>query len=98
MLIYIFATILLIVFAWVIGVRRALREAEEGSILRIPRIFEFILKYVSPLYLIVVFVIWIKGQGPTYIDQIQGNPVVVYTLLFILALTLFFMVCVFLCS
>ena len=58
-LIFVLATVLIIVFGWVMGIEKGWREAHRGAVLRIPRIFKFIIKYVSPLYLLVIFVFWI---------------------------------------
>ncbi len=58
-LIYILATIQIILFAWVIGIRRGLAEAHEGASIRIPAIFGFIMKWISPVYLLIVFGCWI---------------------------------------
>jgi SNF family Na+-dependent transporter len=54
-LIFVFATIQIIVFGWVLGIDRGIAEAEQGAQMRIPRVFRFIMKYVTPTYLLVVF-------------------------------------------
>jgi hypothetical protein len=59
-LIYLLATILIIVFGWVMGIEPGWREAHRGAALRIPSIFKFIIKYVSPLYLLAIFGFWIR--------------------------------------
>ncbi len=58
-LIYILATIQIILFAWVIGIRRGFAEAHEGASIRIPPVFGFIMKWISPVYLLVVFGSWV---------------------------------------
>ncbi len=52
-------TILIILFSWVIGVERGLREAHRGASIRIPGFFVPIMKYVCPIYLLTIFVLWI---------------------------------------
>jgi neurotransmitter:Na+ symporter, NSS family len=54
-LIFVFATVQIIVFGWVLGIDRGIAEAEQGAQMRIPRVFRFIMKYVTPTYLLVVF-------------------------------------------
>jgi neurotransmitter:Na+ symporter, NSS family len=54
--ILIVAAVQIIAFGWVFGLERGIAEAHEGSRLRIPRAFQFIIKYVSPVYLLVVIV------------------------------------------
>ncbi|MCB1237573.1 MAG: sodium:calcium symporter [Verrucomicrobiae bacterium] len=58
-LIFILATIQVILFSWVMGVDRGFEEAHKGAAIRVPGIFRFILKYVSPLFLLIVFVMWL---------------------------------------
>jgi SNF family Na+-dependent transporter len=54
-LIFLFATVQIIVFGWVFGVDRGIAEAEQGAQMKIPRAFRFIMKYVTPAYLLIVF-------------------------------------------
>ena len=54
--IFIMAGLQIILFSWVFGINRGWDELHEGASLRVPRIFRFIMKYVAPTYLIVVFV------------------------------------------
>jgi SNF family Na+-dependent transporter len=53
--IFILAAIQIIIFAWVFGIDRGIAEAEQGAQMRIPPGFRFIMKYVAPAYLIIVF-------------------------------------------
>jgi len=55
-LIFILAALQIILFSWAFGADRALAEAHEGSHLRIPGPLRFVMKWVTPIYLIVVFV------------------------------------------
>jgi SNF family Na+-dependent transporter len=54
--VFILATVQIICFGWVMGVDRGLAEAHAGARIRIPQIFRFIIKYVAPAYLLIVFV------------------------------------------
>ncbi|HKI69002.1 MAG TPA: sodium:calcium symporter, partial [Verrucomicrobiae bacterium] len=58
-LIFVMATVLIIVFGWVLGVEKGWNEAHKGAAIRIPGIFKFIIKYVSPLYLLTIFSFWV---------------------------------------
>ena len=58
-LIFVLATILIIVFGWVMGIEKGWKEAHHGALIRIPSIYKFIIKYVSPLYLLTIFVLWV---------------------------------------
>ena len=54
-LIFILAAIQIIIFGWVFGIDRGIAEAEQGAQMRIPPGFRFIMKYVAPAYLMIVF-------------------------------------------
>ncbi len=58
-LIFILATIQIILFAWVMGIERGFEEAHRGAAIRIPGFFKFIMKYVSPIFLLAIFVLWV---------------------------------------
>ena len=55
-LIFIMAMLQAIAFAWIFGMDRGWKEIHDGAAIRIPTVFRFILKYVTPTYLVVVFV------------------------------------------
>lgn len=55
-LIFIMAGVQIIYFAWVFGIDRGWKEIHAGASIQIPRVFKFIMKYVAPTYLIIVFV------------------------------------------
>jgi len=60
--IYLLATFQVIVFGWVLGVERGFEELHRGAEIRIPRVFKFIIKYVSPVYLLAIFGMWCYNQ------------------------------------
>lgn len=84
-LIYVLATFQIVLFGWIIGIEKGFAAAHEGSSIRIPRIFGFIMKYISPLFLLVVFLYWMvhdvlgfKGlgqplQSSAYITDLAGG-------------------------
>ena len=51
----IFALLETIVFSWIFGINKGWREINEGSDITIPSIYKFIIKYVTPLMLLLVF-------------------------------------------
>ncbi len=57
-LIFILATIQILVFSWGYGIRKGLREADRGAAFPIPRFFGLIMKFVSPAFLITIFGLW----------------------------------------
>ncbi len=58
-LIFILATTQIVVFAWVFGARRGLEEAARGAVFRIPVVFLPVMKFVCPIFLIGIFVLWV---------------------------------------
>jgi len=70
LLIFIVAMIEIILFSWVFGIERGWREAHEGALIRIPRIFKFVMKWVAPLYLLVVFIGFCIYNLPDAIQQV----------------------------
>lgn len=54
----IFATIETILFAWVFGMEEAWEEIHKGAQLRVPGIYKFIIKYVTPVFLFFILGMW----------------------------------------
>jgi len=54
----VFAAIEAILFAWVFGMEKAWTELHVGSDIKIPRIYRFIIKYITPVFLLVVLGVW----------------------------------------
>ncbi len=45
-----------IVFSWIFGIKRGWQEITSGADMRVPTPYKFIIKYVTPLFLLFVFV------------------------------------------
>ena len=52
----IFALLETIVFSWIFGINKGWREITAGADIKIPLIYKFIIKYVTPLMLLLVFI------------------------------------------
>ncbi|MCD4726411.1 MAG: sodium-dependent transporter [Pirellulales bacterium] len=98
--IFVLATFQVILYGWVLGVDRGFEELDRGAEIRIPRFVKFIIKYVSPTYLLVIFGLWINQQfftaseDPevlTWPQKIQQSPVVQMTLGFIVVVIILFL-------
>ncbi|HMJ65508.1 MAG TPA: sodium:calcium symporter, partial [Candidatus Binatia bacterium] len=102
---FMMATIIIIYFGWIMGIERGWEEAHRGAELRIPGIFKFVMKYVSPLYLIVIFGLFLLfnvfGWNPatgefkptTYVTDLVGpnaSRVARFTLVLIAIFVVFF--------
>jgi len=53
-----FATIEVILFGWIFGINKAWEEVHHGADMRLPRIYKHIIKYVTPIFLLVVLGAW----------------------------------------
>lgn len=85
-LIFVLATILIITFGWIMGIDKGFEEAHQGAHIRIPNVFRFIIKWVSPAFLLIIFGLWVlfnvfgwnmdTGQfQPTgYVADLIGQP------------------------
>jgi len=67
------AAIQIIAFGWIFGVDKALAEAHEGANMRIPNVFRFIIKYVSPLFLLIVVIGFCINNVPGYLETLFGD-------------------------
>ncbi|MBC2601355.1 SLC5/6 family protein [Puniceicoccus vermicola] len=78
-----------ILFGWVIGGKKGLKEAQLGSAIRIPPVYGFIIKYITPAFLLLTLLGWfyksVLGQAfgddqPKVSDKIKDlfidpNPI-----------------------
>jgi SNF family Na+-dependent transporter len=53
-----FATIETILFAWVFGMESAWDEIHKGADMQVPKIYKFIIKYITPLFLFFILGMW----------------------------------------
>ncbi|MDD5503682.1 MAG: sodium-dependent transporter [Candidatus Omnitrophica bacterium] len=62
-----FATIEVLLFAWVFGIDKAWDEMHHGSMMRIPAPYKFIIKYITPSFLFLILVFWFAQDGLPFI-------------------------------
>ena len=83
--IFVLATVQIICFGWIWGIKNGAAELDQGALIKIPRLFLFVMKWVAPVYLLVVL------GGFTYFDlrrkvkEMAGDPVALSTAVVILA-------------
>lgn len=51
-----FATLETVLFSWIFGAEKGWEELKKGAEIRLPEFYKYILKYVTPLMLILVFI------------------------------------------
>lgn len=61
----IFAMIEIILFSWIFGIDRGWREITDGADIKVPIFYKFVIKYVTPLFLLLVFVGSLPGIWET---------------------------------
>jgi hypothetical protein len=83
MLIFILAMIQSILYGWVFGIERGEEELHQGAHIRVPRFIQWILKYVTPVYLLAIFIGTCYTNGPAYAEVLTKGGVPLYSLLFI---------------
>lgn len=100
LLIFILAMIQSVIYGWIFGIDRGEREAHEGAHMRIPRVVQYMLKYVTPLYLLAIFlgVVFYKdpNTGMTqvngYVQSFQQDLVARISILFVVGVTFFLLI------
>jgi len=58
-----FATVEAVLFAWVFGIDKAWEEIHQGADMRVPAVYKFVIKYVTPLFLLVILGAWFIQEG-----------------------------------
>jgi len=74
MFLVVFATIEIILFGWVFGMKRGWEEMHIGARLKIPRVYKYIIKYVTPAYLLILLGFWIDQQGLDVVKMTNVPP------------------------
>jgi SNF family Na+-dependent transporter len=70
----VFALIEAVFFAWILGMRRGWQELHEGALMRVPRIFYFIMQYVTPVMLLALTGWWLVQDAPAVILMEGKDP------------------------
>ena len=91
-----FATVEAIIFAWIFGIDKAWDEMHHGAMMRIPKIYKFIIKYITPVFLLTILGFWFKQD---WLDTIRMKGIDVANRPFILGvrislLVIFILLCI----
>ena len=70
----VFSFLEIIIFAWIFGMDKAWDEINEGSAIKIPRIFYYMIKYVTPVSLAILLVVWTYQAGFDLLLLRNANP------------------------
>ncbi|MBN2227060.1 MAG: sodium-dependent transporter [candidate division Zixibacteria bacterium] len=90
------ATIEIILLAWIFGIDKAWHELHQGADLRVPRVFRFIIKYITPTCLLTILIWWLisdwwdtitmKEVASVDVPYILGTRLLLLALLGVLAI------------
>ncbi len=73
-MIFVLAMVQIICFSWVFGIERGWKEAHVGAHMNIPWFYKFIMKWVTPLYLIVVFAAFCWQNLGDWVRSVAAEP------------------------
>jgi len=92
----VFAAIEVILFSWVFKIKKGWVEMHKGADLKVPKVFKFILTYITPVYLLVLLGFWtyqdavkeflMKGKDPANRPYLWGARVMIVALLLVMLL------------
>jgi hypothetical protein len=83
-----------ILYGWIFGIEKGAREAHKGAHIRIPWLVQLMLKYVVPVYLLVIFTAFCYREVPEFAKSISEQPVALWSILFILTVLAFLLLLV----
>ena len=89
MLIFVLAMIQAIIYGWFFGIERGHEELHRGAHIRVPWFVQLMLKYVTPAYLLAIFLGTCYKQGPNYASVLAKGGVPLGSVLFILTILAF---------
>lgn len=69
-----FGTVEAILFAWIFGMDKAWEEIHRGADLKIPRVYKWIIKYITPLFLLTILGFWFVQDGIPFIQMKNVAP------------------------
>lgn len=77
-LIFVLAMIQAVIYGWVFGIERGSKEVHVGAHIPVPHIVQLLLKYVVPVYLIVIFVAFVWMKVFSHVDPETGKHMAGY--------------------
>lgn len=85
-----FGCIEAILFSWVFGIEKAWDELHSGADIKLPKIYKFIIKYITPTVLLIILIWFILSQGLDIIllknvDR-TNLPVIIFTRIYLLTI------------
>jgi NSS family neurotransmitter:Na+ symporter len=70
----VFAMVEAILFAWVFGMDKGMHEINSGSDIKVPNIYRFIIKYITPTFILLVFLSsLVTPKDGNWDEALSGN-------------------------
>jgi NSS family neurotransmitter:Na+ symporter len=85
----VFALAEVILFSWIFGIEKGWGEINEGAEIKVPMVFKFIIKYVTPVFIGAVFI----ASLPDIYAKITGETSIYINLSRLLLLAVFGVIC-----
>jgi SNF family Na+-dependent transporter len=92
-LIFVLAMVQIIVFSWVFGVEKGVAVAHHGACFHIPKFYRFIMKYVTPTYLLLVFAAFCWQNLGSWVAAVVNDPLQQGAIGLIVAVAIVLVVC-----
>ncbi len=67
--IVVFGLLEIIIFMWIFGGERAWKEINRNGIIKVPRIFYYVLRYITPLFMLVLLAWWGVKHLPNELEK-----------------------------
>ena len=87
----VFAAMEAVLFSWVFKIKKGWAEMHKGADLKVPRVFKFIMMYITPVYLLILLGVWtyqdavkeflMKGKDPVNRPYLWGARAMIAALL-----------------
>lgn len=84
-----------VIFGWIFGIEKGWKELNTGADIKVPIIFKYIIKYVTPLYLIFILIFWtiqeaipklfMEGADPENVPYLWGARIFMLLILIVLS-------------
>jgi SNF family Na+-dependent transporter len=87
--IVVLALVQTILFPWVFGVKRGVQYANQGAEMRLPGFFPFVVKYVTPAYLLIMLGLWCWSDLKKYVDMVRADNVILLAFAMVVVVTVF---------
>jgi SNF family Na+-dependent transporter len=92
-LIYVLAAVQIICFGWIFGMDRGWKELHSGANMKVPIAFKFIMKWVAPAYLLIVFFFFCKNNLGGWIAAVRASPTQLGALTLVAAVLILLVIC-----